>query len=678
MFYGAMIEYCREAYPDYFGEMFEAYFYASAVILTSALNVILMHPYMLSQLHLGMKMRVGMCSMIYRKSLRLSKTALGETTAGQVVNLLSNDVGRLDLALIFVHFLWVGPLETFAVTYLMYQEVSFDFDCDSMNGNNCIAMILIHRFQIGVSALFGVAFMLAFIPFQAYLGKKTSVLRLKTALRTDERVRLMNEIIQGIQVIKMYAWEKPFETMVEYARQKEINVIKYVSYIRGILLSFIMFTTRVSIFISLVSFALLGNFVSAEKAFVITAYYNILRVTMTVFFPQGVGQFAETLVSIRRIQNFMMYEEMNAQENAKAKNGSNLSSSTEDDTESDGDFTQDDIDRLNTSHLSEAGIIVKGLKARWDDDMPELTLDNVNLRAQPGTLVAVVGPVGSGKSSLFQAILGELKIESGSIQVNGVVSYAAQEPWLFTGTVRSNILFGQPYDRDRYRQVVRKCALERDFALLPHGDRTIVGERGASLSGGQKARIGLARACYRKASIYLLDDPLSAVDTHVSKHLFDQCLRDLLRESTVILVTHQLQFLQYVDQIVILNNGRVDAVGSYDQLRETGLDFAKLLTDPAKEEALEESGSGLTRSRSSISSKISRRNSEGSQTSLDESMLESPMQVEEKRSEGAIGLQLYGKYFKAAGGYLMFFVLVAFCLTTQLFASGGDYYVTYW
>lgn len=126
MFYGALIDYCRESYPDYFGEMFEAYFYASAVILTSALNVILMHPYMLSQLHLGMKMRVAMCSMIYRKALRLSKTALGETTAGQVVNLLSNDVGRLDLALIFVHFLWVGPLETFAVTYLMYQEVSLD------------------------------------------------------------------------------------------------------------------------------------------------------------------------------------------------------------------------------------------------------------------------------------------------------------------------------------------------------------------------------------------------------------------------------------------------------------------------------------------------------------------------------------------------------------------------
>lgn len=362
--------------------------------------------------------------------------------------------------------------------------------------------------------------MLLFIPFQAFMGKKTSVYRLKTALRTDERVRLMNEIIQGIQVIKMYAWEKPFSKMVEYARRKEINVIRYTSYIRGILLSFIMFTTRVSIFISLVAFALMGNYVTAEKAFVITAYYNILRVTMTVFFPQGVGQLAEAIVSIRRIQNFMLYEEM-ADVSA---DGKFVSSTSLDDSSSDtdDDLTQEEMDKMATAHLSQAGVIIKNLKTRWNEASTDYTLDNVNLRAQPGTLVAVIGTVGSGKSSLFQAILGELPPESGSITVNGAVSYASQEPWLFTGTVRSNILFGQPYDRERYRQVVRKCALERDFALLPHGDRTVVGERGASLSGGQRARVGLARACYRKAEIYLLDDPLSAVDTHVSKHLFEQ------------------------------------------------------------------------------------------------------------------------------------------------------------
>lgn len=309
------------------------------------------------------------------------------------------------------------------------------------------------------------------------------MLRLRTALLTDERVRLMNEIIQGIQVIKMYAWEKPFGRMVELARHKEIRVIKYVSYIRGILLSFIMFTTRVSIFISLVAYALLGNYVTAEKAFVITSYYNILRVTMTVFFPQGVGQLAELFVSIKRIQNFMLYEEIHEKGDGDKKFVESSSSLESRDSESDADMTQAEMERLTAARLSQAGVIIKNLNARWNEDATECTLNNINLRAQPGTLVAVIGPVGSGKSSLFQAILGELPAESGSIQVNGPVSYASQEPWLFTGTVRSNILFGQVYDRERYRTVVKKCALERDFSLLPNGDRTIVGERGASLSG---------------------------------------------------------------------------------------------------------------------------------------------------------------------------------------------------
>ncbi|KAJ6635777.1 putative multidrug resistance-associated protein lethal [Pseudolycoriella hygida] len=337
------------------------------------------------------------------------------------------------------------------------------------------------------------------------------------------------------------------------------------------------------------------------------------------------------------------------------------------------DKTQNNEKRYS-AHLSEAGINVKNVTARWDKENYEETLDNVNLLVQPGTLVAIIGPVGSGKSSLIQAILGELKVDKGTIDVNGVVSYASQEPWLFSGTVRSNILFGQPMDKERYNKVVRKCALERDFALFPYGDKTIVGERGQSLSGGQKARISLARACYRQAGIYLLDDPLSAVDTHVGKHLFDQCLRDLLRNKIVILVTHQLQYLQHVDQIVILNHGRVEGVGTYDSLRETGLDFAKLLAAESKDD--QEHDGSLQKSRSNT--KLNRQSSESSTTSLDEKGNESAMQVEERSAEGAIGMSLYTKYFKAGGGFCFFYIMIVFCLMSQLLASGGDYFVSFW
>ncbi|XP_041448153.1 probable multidrug resistance-associated protein lethal(2)03659 isoform X2 [Drosophila obscura] len=657
------------AYYSHGSESIEAaYYYAGGVILCSALNVIIMHPYMLGTMHVGMKMRVGMCSMIYRKALRLSKTALGDTTAGHVVNLMSNDVGRLDLATIFVHYLWVGPVETVFITFLMYQE-------------------------IGIAAVFGVAFMLLFIPLQAYLGKKTSVLRLRTALRTDERVRMMNEIISGIQVIKMYAWELPFETMVAYARKKEINAIRHVSYIRGILLSFIIFLTRVSIFLSLVGYVLLGTFLTPEVAFLITAYYNILRTTMTVFFPQGISQMAETLVSIKRVEKYMQSEETDVSDKSVDwpldTPGSNQAT-VHAETEEDHDEVEDKLlpsplampvplplGKINENAvLSEAGIAINGLKAKWDVHSPDYTLNGVNLRVQPGTMLGIVGRTGSGKSSLIQAILGELRSEAGEIKVNGSMSYASQEPWLFSGTVRQNILFGQPMDRRRYMKVVKKCALERDFELLPYKDKTIVGERGASLSGGQKARISLARAVYRETSIYLLDDPLSAVDTHVARHLFEQCMRGYLRERIVILATHQLQFLQQADQIVIMDKGQVSAVGTYESLRDSGVDFASMLNEEAREEQTEE----RTRSRSG-SQVDQRRNSEISLVSVTDSVLAAgadQMVNQERQTQGRIGLGLYNKYFKAGGGFFAFFVMMAFCVLSQVLASLGDYFLSYW
>ena len=294
-----------------------------------------------------------------------------------------------------MHYLWLGPLTTVLITYLMYRE-------------------------IGISAIFGVIFLLLFIPLQIFLGKKTSTLRLRTALRTDERVRLMNEIIQGIQVIKMYAWEKPFASLVSNSRKKEITVIRYVSWIRCILLSFIMFVTRVSVFISLVAFALLGNIVTAQQAFMITAYYNILRPSMTIFLPQAIGQFAETMVSIGRLQKYMQYGEIDTKEEiARAhkkvpeksevlaeshENGVKLAGNLEHKLEGNGTENVEQPDKtieLNGSseklemlmkkpaHLSLPGINMENVTAKWNVNSHELTLDRVNLRVQPGTVVSI-------------------------------------------------------------------------------------------------------------------------------------------------------------------------------------------------------------------------------------------------------------------------------------------------
>lgn len=454
----------------------------------------------------------------------------------------------------------------------------------------------------------------------------------------------------------MYAWEKPFGKVVQYARMREIKMIRFVSWIRGILLSFIMFSSRVSIFTSLVMYALLGNVLTAQKAFVITAFYNVLRQTMTVFFPQAIGILAETIVSVRRLENFMLFDELDR------------------DFQNDGKKSEEKAD---PSILQQPGISLENICSKWSGESTEYTLSNVNLLVQPATKVALIGKVGAGKSSLMQAILGELPVESGKIEVNGKISYAGQEPWLFSATVRQNITFGLPMDKIRYRAVVKVCSLSRDFELWPDKDKTIVGERGMSLSGGQKARINLARAVYRKADIYLLDDPLSAVDSNVARHLFEDCIKDFLKDKIVILATHQLQFLPSVDQIILLDCGVVQATGTFDSLRDTGFDFAKLL--PPREKTLD--GDELKKRMSRSTSK-DRHNSVVSSASHESMVIEEEKDeqqvAEEKRSEGGIGLELYIAYIKATGGYTIFFVVLFLFMLAQLAASAGDYFLTYW
>lgn len=426
--------------------------------------------------------------------MKLNQKSLGETAAGQVVNLLSNDVNRFDLVMIALHYLWIMPFQVILISYFLWE-------------------------QIGVSCLAGILSMALFtLPVQGYLGKLTSKLRLLVAQRTDKRVKLMSEIISGIQVIKMYAWEAPFEKIIKLARASEIKALTQTSYLRAVFLSCMVFVERVTLFLSVTCYVLLGNHITADIVFSMAQYFNILQLAMAIFYPMAITYGAETLVSIKRLQDFLMLDEKEESKVAKCEDG--------------------EVKLINVN-------------ASWSKNYP--TLREVNVNIKPGTLCVIVGPVGAGKSSVLQLLLGELVPQSGSVQLGGQISYASQESWLFASTVRKNILFGQPYNKFRYYNTVRVCALERDFEQFPMGDKTVVGERGVSLSGGQRARINLARAIYRDSDMYLLDDPLSAVDTHVGKHLFQECIVRYLKSKTRILVTHQIQFLKQADHIIVLN-----------------------------------------------------------------------------------------------------------------------------
>lgn len=330
----------------------------------------------------------------------------------------------------------------------------------------------------------------------------------------------MLEIVTGIQIIKLYAWERPFEKIVEKLRVSEIKVLRHLNFLKGILLTFAVFMERTTLFITVACFVLLGNVITASKAFSIAQLFNSMQLSVAIYFPLAINISAETAVTLKRLEEFLMLEE---REKPAAEATITL----------DGSVT---LEKVNAS---------------WGNETP--TIKNLNLHVPPGGLCAIVGAVGAGKTTLLQILLGELALQTGKMRIGGSLSYASQEPWLFLSTVRQNILFGQDYDRNLYKKVVKACCLQRDFELFPDGDKTFVGERGVALSGGQRARINLARAVYRQADVYLFDDPFSAVDTRVGKEIFENCILRHLRGKTRIVVTHQVHLLEAADLIVVLN-----------------------------------------------------------------------------------------------------------------------------
>ncbi|XP_035901949.1 multidrug resistance-associated protein 4 [Anopheles stephensi] len=686
----------------------DAYLYAIGVITCSLLSVISFHPFIFYIFQLGMKFRIGASCLIYNKVLKLSKsTTAGDGLNGKIINLLSNDVGKFDIALCFVHDLWKGPMEAILLGYFIY----------------C---------QIGFSGLLGMAFLMSFIPLQAWVGKKTATYRMKAAKRTDLRVRFMNEIIQGIQVIKMYTWESSFAKMIETIRRKEIQAIRGGAYVRATLISFFT-VSRVSIFISLLSYTVTENVITAKKVFIVTSFYSILNDSMVHFWPMAITFCAEGYISLKRIRDFLLTpegkpsssvagrtqpdekgsksgakkamratgdkdgtsdrdESKGIKENTQQQNGSIKAGGKSDENDSEPLLPK----RLvQTVEGDRKGIVLDSATARWmcpsaagtagigkdggdgPDEVTNVGIESVSLTVEPGRLCVLVGPVGSGKSTLLQVLLGELELDDGRVEIYGSVSYAAQEPWLFEGSVRNNILFTEAYDERRYLRVVRVCALEKDFELFPHGDQTIVGERGISLSGGQKARVNLARAIYRKADIYLLDDPLSAVDTHVGKHIYELCIRDFLANTVCVLVTHQLQYLKDVQQIVLMNGGRVEATGSFRELKKSNIESIMALTpdESPLESPIEKELKNLRPRRTSGSSTGSQRDD------LLMDLLQQEKQEEEKESQGgtgSVGLSVYKTYIKAVNSCGWVFWLSVLMVLSQIVVSGVDIFVAEW
>ncbi|XP_015838295.1 probable multidrug resistance-associated protein lethal(2)03659 [Tribolium castaneum] len=561
------------------------------ISLMSFIRLLVFHRFFSYVKVLAMKMRVACSSLIYKKCLNLRKTSLQKISTGQLINLVTNDVGTFDYAVMFLHFIWIGPVELIIGTFFI--DVT-----------------------IGQGATIGILVLLVCFLLQSYVSKYTASNRERIASSTDYRIRLLNDLVCGIQIIKMYAWEKPFKKLIEIARKSELKEISKTTRLFVLNDSINYVVTRIIVFLGILGAIFTGVSITSQYVFTMASdIYDHFRVSLTIFAPLGIMHFGELRTSIFRIQEFLLTDHESSKES----------------------FVQ------HKDETASPGIKAKNVSVKWDVSLTDFVLKDIKLSATCGQLVGIVGPAGSGKSAILQTLIQETEIISGKITIKGRISYASQEAWIFSASVRQNILFGEEMDEEKYRKVLKVCALEHDLAIFPYGDNTLVGERGVMLSGGQKARINLARSVYRDADIYLLDDPLSAVDAQVARIIFKECVQNYLKDKCVILVTHQLSYLQEATKIYSLKDGRLECIENIDKIPDYIPDSAT----NAEEVVI----------KSNERSVLPNEN------------------VEERGKLKAI--QIYKSYFTVGGKSSFFRVILIYSLL-QFVSNCLDYFVSFW
>ncbi|XP_058980625.1 multidrug resistance-associated protein 1 isoform X4 [Musca domestica] len=652
-----------EDYEDEKQPQWKGIFYAVLLFLLAAVQTIILGQYFHRMFIVGLRIRTALINAIYRKALVLSNATRKESTVGEIVNLMAVDAQRFMDLTTYLNMLWSAPLQIGLALYFLWQ-------------------------LLGPSVLAGLAVMIVLIPVNGVIANRIKTYQIRQMKYKDERVKLMNEVLSGIKVLKLYAWEPSFEKQVLEIREKEIATLKSTAYLNA---STSFLWSCAPFLVSLVTFATYvlideNNVLDATKTFVSLSLFNILRFPLTML-PMLISNLVQTQVSVSRINKFMNSEELdpnNVQHDPKKPHPLSIENGT---------FS-------------------------WGDG--EITLKNINMHVKKNTLCAIVGTVGSGKSSVVQAYLGEMEKISGTVNTVGSIAYVPQQAWIQNSTLRDNILFGKPYDRKRYNRVIDACALRPDIEMLSAGDQTEIGEKGINLSGGQKQRISMARAVYSDADLYFLDDPLSAVDSHVGKHIFEQVIgpKGLLAKKTRVLVTHGITFLPQTDNIYVMKLGEISENGTYQELLNKKGDFSDFLMQHlqeggeeaedldvikqqlegtlqsdelknqfrkvitlAKQESLSDSVS--VRSFESGTSSLRRRKRMDSQTSVTTVASKKDMEEQgklietEKSQTGGVEFAVYKHYIKSVGIFLSMATLIL-NFVFQAFQIGSNLWLTKW
>ncbi|KAK7481440.1 hypothetical protein BaRGS_00027291 [Batillaria attramentaria] len=506
-------------------ETWKGFLYAGALFFSLVIqSVCHIRVYHLSGC-LGLRVRTAVMSAVFRKALVMDVTSRQESTVGEIVNLMSVDAEHLEHTTTWLYMIWSGPIQILTALCLLY-------------------------ITLGPPMLAGLAVVVMLVPVNSLILRGMRRCEEQMMELKDKRLKILSEVLNGIKILKMYAWEKSFSAKIGSVRDKELHVRYYSALwdtflhfswtVAPYIVSLTMFTTYV--------YTTEDHYLRPKTAFVTLGLLEVLRYAINTA-PSILSDVIKAVVSIRRLNRYLNQAEIDT---------SNVT-------------RYPDIDEGEVLSIQDGTFT-------WNPELSP-TLYGVNLSVTKGSLVAVVGTVGVGKSSLLSALLGEMHKLSGSVTVKGSVAYVPQQAWIQHASLRGNVLFGRTMNQVLYDRCLSACALSPDLAILPGGDMTEIGEKGINLSGGQKQRVSLARAVYSDKDIYLLDDPLSAVDVHVGMHIFENVVghSGMLAGKTRLLVTHGIQWLPLVDVVVMVKNGHIVETGSYNQLLTHNGPFAQYL-----------------------------------------------------------------------------------------------------
>ncbi|TMW55716.1 hypothetical protein Poli38472_010598 [Pythium oligandrum] len=652
--------------------------YALAALLTAAsfVGVNTMDYSMYLSARAGICARTIIINSVYRKILKLTSTARQSMNSGDIITLAGVDSERVSEAYAVGLFAFTSPLMVMTSCILIGVEMGAYVGLAAFG---CASIIMVYAIRN---------------------ARKIGMHRREILKVAGERVKVTNEILQGIRVIKMYAWDHSMNERVHQIREEEIRLLRKYDYLRVRNMVILTLAHVIMLMVSFTVYVYQGDSLTVPTTFTLLSLANGSRQPFNVF-SNGVVFTMEAFASLDRISKFLSADEVeHSLEHERNDNDTPVIDIIG------GDFTW---------------------KGESTESITPPTLQNINLSVQPGTLTIVVGAVGSGKSSLVSAMLGEMHRIRGTTAVRGSVAYASQQPWIQHNSVRENILFGKPLDQQHYDAVISACQMRRDLDILENGDATEIGERGINLSGGQKARVSLARVMYRRESdVVVLDDPLSALDVHVANAVFFDCVLGLVKSKTRVLVLNaHYHLLPHADRILVMSDGQIVGDGSYAEVKSQ----FSFLVDHALEKA-GIAGGGLanasncdlssqndvdaeneelirdalaysdTQAAIAVESDLTDRLSMSSVTprscrhslrsrivshrieelSVTKSKEPKSMMLDEERALGSITWQTYTGFFELTGwnGTLVAISILSAFIIGQCGLVAGDYFVKFW